>query len=628
MSLLLVLLELFVATLAVWVLTFEIALYGRVSIATLGIAFPLSWALFLAVMARPWLRRIRGLGRGELAFARDMLALGALVGVLILATSRPDADDVGFMHPILVDAMSPDQPFALDPFVVRFGGRSIEVPFFNENEAYEALVVVLAERMGIEPIQLYHNVFAFLAAIVWVVTYALLFRRFRVPRDRVALAVLTAVAFLLLDGNLHRSFGNFSLLRIWQGKIIAFSILLPVFMLFALRFLARPSRYRGALVLATAAASIFVNRSTLFALAVLGTALAIAYLIAYAGARRRRRRAFVLAVFVLSLWAIGAYIVSSALPAGDGWSALVSSPSSIAGGEDGPAWWRALYDSMHGSLAVLARDVLILLVVPWLAVPRPLGRFLPVLSLTTAALAFSPPMGAVWLQLLDRVYWRLYHALPLPLCAGLLVCLLWAPGRPSRRIAGRALAVFVALVTVLAVERPALSPANAVELKRPFEYRFREQPLAFARAVAPRLRGHHVLAPDEVAHILALTEHDTIELAFTRVTFTWRAASTKANRALADCRITPQTASAVRLLLDRGADAVITARCDARAIRRLGELIGGYRLEEAAGVGGAYRLFWVRPPAVSLLPPAPVRSEGRSSPDPGLSAQTQLSRRG
>ena len=246
MPILLFLLELFVGTLTAWVIVFNLALYGRWPIVLLEALFPVIWLLLFAAIARPRVRGFRFMSRRELVFARNTLVLGCLLGLLVLVASRPDADDVGYMYRDLIDASSPGNPFTVNPFIVPFQGRQIEIPFLSENEAYEAMVVVAAKIMRIDPLLAYHNLFAFLAAIVWVITYALLFRRFRVPRSKVWLALLTTITFLLLDGNLHRTFGNFSLIRIWQGKIIVWAILGPAFMLFVLRFLARPNRWSTA----------------------------------------------------------------------------------------------------------------------------------------------------------------------------------------------------------------------------------------------------------------------------------------------------------------------------------------------------------------------------------------------
>ena len=605
MPLLLILVELFVATLAVWVLTFEIALYLRLPVIYAEVAFLVAWVVTLLVLAKPWRRRIRVMGRKELTFAMNTLSIGCLVGLLVLVASRPDADDVGYMYQALVDTSSPGDPFTVDPFIVPIRGKRIEVPFLSENEAYETMVAAIAHLTGIDPLQAYHNAFAFIAAIAWAATYALLFRRFRVPRTRVWMALGAIVTFLLLDGNLHRSFGNFSLLRLWQGKIIAWVILQPAFLLFALRFLARPSRYRFGLLATTGLVSFFVNRSSVFLFAVLGTAIAVSYTGGFKGNRRRCLRAAALVATVAPLWIVGTYAAWVSVLSGSSlssmWSEIVSASSSdiVLASEAGfvTSWWRSLYILVIGSPSTLARDVFLLTVLPFFVVPRPLHRFVPLLSLAVAVLALSPLTGPAWFYFFPRAYWRSYYALPIPFCVGLAVHLLSVP--PAARcgpVTRFALAVVLILSTGLSVDRPALSVANGVELKSPFEYRFRSEPLHFARSVARRLDGKLVLAPNEVANILALTEHDSIDLVYTRASVSRGSAAFRADLALSKCRVNARTAQGLQSLLSRGVDAVVMASCKEAEMHRLQRLLPAFQLEEDEEASNSgYRLFWVRP---------------------------------
>ncbi len=602
MPLLIVLLELFIATLAIWVLTFEVAIYSQMSIVWLEVSFLLSWTLMLVFLAKPWLQRLRVIGRAERVFARNTLIVGCLVGLVVLVASRPDADDGPYMRQLLVDASTPGGSFTANPFYIPFGGEHIEIPFLSENEAWEAMVVTLAHLLRIDPLQAYHNVFAFGATIIWVLTYALLFRRFRVPRNKVWLALVVTVVFLFLDGNLHRSFGNFSLIRIWQGKVIAWAVLQPAFLLFALRFLARPNRYRFSLLLATGVVSFFINRSSMFLFAVLGAAVALSYLLAFKRNRRRRMRVLVPIFAVIPLWLLGAYLALYVLPAGSSVSSVLSDMSeseaaaALSQKRITRSWWTSLGGQVIGGPLTLWRDAFFLTVVPLVTVARPLHRFLPLLSLSVAFLALSPFTGPTWFYFFPKVYWRLYYALPLPLCVGLSICLL-LPSRAAgpRRVTKFALAAVLVVSTLLAVEVPVLSKANSVDLKSPLEYRFPAQPLAFAESVAPRLDGKRVLAPSEISNIWALTDFASIELSYGRVAGN---AARMANHLVSQCKVNSRTVPGMRLLLRRGVDAVVMSSCSGQVMKRLGRLLPEYRLEEeedAAAFG--YRLYWVTGPS-------------------------------
>jgi hypothetical protein len=68
----------------------------------------------------------------------------------------------------------------------------------------------------------------------------LLFTKFSKKTMSAALAATAVCIFLSINGDPHRSFGNFAFVRIWQGKAIVMSIVVPLFVTFILDFFQRP----------------------------------------------------------------------------------------------------------------------------------------------------------------------------------------------------------------------------------------------------------------------------------------------------------------------------------------------------------------------------------------------------
>ena len=590
--------------LAIWVGAFVTAVYLEIPFAALGVLPVLSVLVAAACFGRGWLHRLRSTSRSGLRWAGKILAFGCVLGLLVLVTSRPDADDVGYLHPILMDSTEPTNPVERDPFVFYFRGERVVIPFLSENEAYEALVVVTAGLVGLDPLVAYHNIFAFVAVLLWTVLYALLLRRFRIPRSKVWLGLLIIVGFLLLDGNLHRSFGNFSLLRIWQGKVIAFAILGPAFLFFLLRLMARMTWYRLTVVLALAGSSFFVNRSSLFFMVLAGLAVPMARWLAL-GRRKDRRKLLAVAGIVAPLLIVGGLILLQLLrdlPASSSpwslWQAPGDHQQTVESKDYGLTWHGAMYELMIGSPAALLRDALFLFLVPWLTVPKPLRRFLPVYSGLIVALSMAPWSGPVWHHLTTVAYWRLYLALPLPLCVGLSSRLLVSPvtDRTVARFRWVA-AVLVLGVSVSAFERATLSASNGVSFKKPFSYRLPEEELAFARQAEPLLEGRRVLAPNVVSQVLALTAYDTVQLASTRIAG-GTASSTKgrASWLLGRCAINQRLSSILEeLILAEGIDAIVIARCSDKRVRRLQNQMTSVLLEQEPDVAtDSHRLLWVR----------------------------------
>jgi len=494
--------------------------------------------------------------------ALGTLLLGGLVASLVLVASRPDADDVPYMIYPLQEAAQPGEALPVRRFrlprVPTHAG--MPVPGLNRNPAYESLVVAAAGVLGLDPLRAYHNYFAALVALAWTFTYAALLRHFRVPSRWVGPALLVTVALLLLDGNAHRSFGNMSLLRIWQGKVVVFAVLVPLLLLFSLRSLARPSARAFFLVALVSVTAVCLNRSAFFMVPILAGCVALAYVISFGWTRHRLGRA---AILILTVAPVVVLPALALLASSASMRIVAEIASGAAGGE--VTWWDTLRSGTLGNNVVIARNASCFLLA-FLCVKRPLNRVLPVLALVVCAVGLNPWTGPLWHRLLTtEASWRLYYLIPLPLAFGLTV-LSVRHLRPLRFSAGLRLAALalVAVTFALSFEKAALSSKNSVELKWPLEYRFRSSDLAFARQAAPLLAGKQVLAADPVANILALTHYETIELVYVRAPLALPADPRKrGDQVLSQCSVLPVDLDALRSLLAPTVQFVVTRDCGA-----------------------------------------------------------------
>ena len=90
-----------------------------------------------------------------------------------------------------------------------------------------------------------------------------LLRAWRAPH--LALTLSAALVFLLLDGtSSYATPGNLFLTRLWQGKIILLCLLVPLLLVYALRYVERPSRSAGAWLLLGGIASVALSTTALF----------------------------------------------------------------------------------------------------------------------------------------------------------------------------------------------------------------------------------------------------------------------------------------------------------------------------------------------------------------------------
>jgi hypothetical protein len=202
----------------------------------------------------------------------QMLAVAVSLGLAVLSVFllRPDADDVFYVNratwiaqrgiPVISDTM-----FTPGKLVVPYNG-GLPTP------SIEALQGALAHAVGVQAATMAYLVFvpvlAFLAGwATWRLVRAWA-RRWH------AAAFLIAVAFVLASG--ASVIGNYYVGRLWQGKVVAFVVLLPLIWLFLGRLADRGRRYE--IVMLLVAGICFVGLTTTSAM--LGPVVAAAGMLA------------------------------------------------------------------------------------------------------------------------------------------------------------------------------------------------------------------------------------------------------------------------------------------------------------------------------------------------------------
>lgn len=527
----------------------------------------------------PWLltrsktlRSLEGVG----GLALGVLLLGSSLAVFTLVTSRPDADDVQFFHRGLKQVERLDEPFIV-------ADQTFDVPDLPRSAAgvvavYELLVALAAHTVGTDPLQAYHNVVPVVAALLVVLVYVLLYRRSGLDRLAACAATACVFVFLFFDANLHRSLGNVTIMRLWHGKALIWTLCLPWVLLLVRRYWERPGPGRWLPICLLAIAAVGLSGSGLFLVPALVLAAGLAQLLV-GGITAQHLKTFALLMGTLGYSALLLMLmITGVLENLDlashfaGWPGTWA--SNVALVVDGPAEW--------------ARGFVLLFLVPWLCPRSSMGKYLVVLSGIVLVLFFNPWTGAWLLKWLTAgAYWRLAYLFPLPLCAGLTIaCLRWRGARPRRVLAQVSVAALALLAVGFASRHSVLAPSQElppVWLKRPWELRFVPQDLAFSRAVRERVRGRHLLAPTEIVVPLALlVPSATFESARSFQTarrFTLRGQPEEGRRrvaaqqAISECTRTPAAEAALVQSVRGGVDRIIVRDCGAASLDRLMELL-------------------------------------------------------
>lgn len=570
--------ELSTMVLLSWALVYRLVIAAGLPYRWLGpIALLLSAAVLLVALRRR-VAPVRWTG-AERRFVIAALALTMAVVGFVSMTSRPDADDAGYLYDLLV--LEGDAPLPTAAFRVMREGEFRPVPNLDHMVLWEAVVVSTARWLDIDPLQAYHNSFAGLAAVLWVATSMVLLNALRVRRRAIIPCLSLGLLLLLLDGDLHRSFGNMGLLRIWQGKVFAWSVLLPLQLYFALRCLSWPTLYRGVLLVAAFVVGVSINRSMLFMSPVLLASTLLGYAFAFGWRRPLRGAVVALAVPVLAALSVGGWVLIHAGPAID---------STRLG--DGGRWWSCLEEMVLGTPLDWLRMGFLVLIVPAVLLPRPLNRLIPCIAGTTWLLGMSPLTGPLWFELLGcEASWRLFYTVPVPLCLSLLY--LGVTSKPIvSRMPRRATVLAFVVLLGLSFDRAALSERNRVSFKWPLELRFDPARLAAAQTLGPALEGHKVVAPSTLAVTLGLTRPHTVDLAFLRPGLNRLTRSTAGEYALSGCNTKPENLDALLHYLRKGASALVISECDENGLARLRAGLAPHVLTSGP-VAGGFQILWV-----------------------------------
>ncbi len=185
----------------------------------------------------------------------------ALVGVALVA-HRVDLDDSFYLNLAVASADAPGEPLLAGDTLHGVPGLPLHHPVYAVH-SWELWNAALSLLTGIPVTATFHLLSAAIAALLVPLAWARLFRRLA-PRHWLW-AVVAVLWVLLVAGDVHRWYGNFAFVRIWQGKSVFLSVLLPVIWSAALDFARRPSRRAFWLLAAAQVAAVGCTSTALWA---------------------------------------------------------------------------------------------------------------------------------------------------------------------------------------------------------------------------------------------------------------------------------------------------------------------------------------------------------------------------
>lgn len=435
-----------------------------------------------------------------------ILALAILAALITLVSHRPDPDDSNFLNLAITAIDYPARPLYNYDGMHGEAGLPLLANYYRSN-SYELLVAVIATATGLSVQTVYYLVApGFLAPLV-IVAYWIALKELagRWAIFGVLLVAVTLVAW----GDVHRTYGNFSFVRLFQGKGVLLSIVIPATIYYAARFVRCRDAWSWLLLFLAQVAAVGCSSSGVVA----GPLVAATCLF---GAWRPSRAhtkivlAGLLASSYVALVALLLYLGTDDVQSLDGFSGFSGFSTERAHSNPPPS----TYSSLELVLGTGGRNVFALFAIiaaPALSFYFPRHRLILGMSIFTLLILLNPILSGLPSLLVGNMHWRVFWAVPFPLWIGLLGSGLAAYCATFSKSYGAGVAsAFLIVVMLVLPGRWTLSPDNGTRLGVPSLKVPEERGVAVE---ASRLAGSEgrVLAPWAVsAWIPTINEHPPV----------------------------------------------------------------------------------------------------------------------
>ena len=412
------------------------------------------------------------------------LAWGLALAVLSMFTFLSNPDDVYYVN--LSQWVADRGTFPLRDTI--FSNLAFPMSSWPPMASYDALVGTLARLGGVKAASIAYLGVPPVATFLSVLALWRLLQTWRVRATAVALSL--ALVFLLFDGGPgYAAPGNLFLTRLWQGKVILLCLLVPLLLVYALRYVEQPTKTRAGWLLAGGAAAVGLSTTAIF----------LVPLIALCGAApllfRRSVWAALLGFFAMAAYPLAAGAVTLAV---DGKSADFFGVRKLFRFD--PAWFgHEIF--RNGPLALVA---VFAVLVGALLVPHRAARVTTGLAVVIVGVTFVPGVTQLSYDLigLGPTLWRVSWIASIAALVGVLGARLATSMRDVDKACIAPLALMLAIVLFglpIWSGQPGVSLDTSLGWKRPIEsIETAERVLDIARP------GDVILAPGDTSLTIAL----------------------------------------------------------------------------------------------------------------------------
>jgi len=409
-----------------------------------GVALLAGAAVFFLLLDAPaFAAPLRGRGPES-----ALWALAIFCALIAVCVHRPDLDDTFYVNVAVAAVDHPDVALMSRDTMLGVADLPMHQPA-HRIHSYELWNAAIAWLTHVPAILTFHWISAGFFGLLLALAHA---RWLRLLTPRVWPWTVAALIFVLLCvGETHRWFGNFALVRMWQGKGVYLYVFMPLVYAYAMEFARSPSLSRFGLLWAAQVAAVGCSSTAIWA-APVGSLVAMSAVLRPNGAGLRRLALGALAsVYVLgigfalkgNLQPLLAPMIETYPPGGQLANAL-----RFTLGSD--RLWSVGIATLFGA---------------WACCPRGLAQRFAIAAPLAVSVVLLNPYLDQWVSgnLTGPSYWRSLWALPVPALMALVLVspLQFATGNAARRIAAFAACASLALAFALFVPQfGALSARN------------------------------------------------------------------------------------------------------------------------------------------------------------------------
>lgn len=402
-------------------LAYEIILFKQLP---LWFAYPFFAFFFIVLLL---LKKYRGTNSDLKPFEIDKITVGLIsFGIICFLintfTLRPDPDDSSYLHRAVFSLLDLNAPISLYHTAHDLKDLPAISPV-HLTTSIEVFSVLFAHTFGLEPISFVHNYVGGISLFIFPFVLYVFFQHLGFSDKNSLIGILITLLLYIFSGDSHQDWGNFTIVRAWQGKTILILLIVPLSSLLTFRFLCLGSKEDLLRLNLAAISGIGLSGSALFLIPFI-VGFSILGNVPY----QFRQTVFFKRTLLLGTVLIPFLFLAILIKAG----ALPDTPNK----EVWAVEFYGLGDGTRAELLVLARTIFKTKTTIWFYLisifgiftlykehPRIL-QFLTSTILVCVALIL-PPFSSLLIQItLPAAYWRLAYASHMPFIISIFILLI------------------------------------------------------------------------------------------------------------------------------------------------------------------------------------------------------------